>query len=545
MKTNFSEIIKSEHARMSALLGGVAIADLMKPTLGPYGADKIINSRTAGFAATNDGATILSAVSLSSPTTHLLVALSKAQDEACGDGTTSVCVLAGELLRQADSLLSSGLSPHSVLDGLTSACRAAEEALRTYNTFSKNSPEHTETKQRIKELAETVFSSKILAPYKELFSAMLVEMFSKTVEKDVDELPLLNIIKVAGDTLNRSFLANGLVLPYSPGLSAPQLPIRNAKVLVTNTPMDADRPKIFGTKAEVESLAALASIEEAEKTKFAAKTKIVEKSGCNVFVNRQLVYDYQMQLLHEAGILVVENANFDGVASLSNFCGAELATAFVEDGPFDWKLGEVESVETETIGKETFVAFKGAKESAGGGAHTIVLRGASSAILEEAERTLNDAIVVVKNFLLASKKGDDLLVAEGGCCEMTAAAFLERAAITGKVVGKRAIVWKAAAKAFYSLAETLAKNAGLDGPELVATAAGTLHEQLAENKKALKVGLDLENCKIVDPTTLGLFGAFAVKRGVFSRAAEAVEAILRIDAIIKCEPRPREEDHTH
>jgi T-complex protein 1 subunit beta len=207
--------------------------------------------------------------------------------------------------------------------------------------------------------------------------------------KGSGNLDYIKIIKKAGGTLKDSFLADGFILEKSISTGCPRRK-ENPKVLIANTPMDHDKIKIFGSKVRVDSMMKVAEIEEAEKNKMKRKVERIIAHKPDVFINRQLIYNYPEQLLAEHGIMVIEHADFDGTERLAAVLGADILSTF--DNPETAVLGTCSSIEEIMIGEDKVIKFAGCKA---GEACSIVLRGSGSHILDEAERSLHDALCVL------------------------------------------------------------------------------------------------------------------------------------------------------
>ncbi|EDW26575.1 GL13090 [Drosophila persimilis] len=499
---------KAEMARLSSFIGAIAIGDLVKSTLGPKGMDKILvaNGRNAGqVEVTNDGATILRAVGVDNPAAKILVDMSRVQDEEVGDGTTSVTVLASELLREAEKLVEQKLHPQIIVSGWRMATQVALDALTA--VAQDNSANDETFKADLLNIARTTLSSKILHQHKEFFANLAVEA----------------IIKKSGGTLGDSFLDDGFLLDKKPGVHQPQR-IENAKILIANTPMDTDKIKVFGSSIKVDSLAKIADLEMAEKEKMKEKVNKILKHKCNVFINRQLIYNYPEQLFADAKVMAIEHADFDGIERLAYCTGGEIASTF--ENPSLVKLGECDVIEQIMIGEDTLLRFSGVKL---GEACTIVIRGATQQILDEADRSLHDALCV-----LAATVKESRIIYGGGCSEaLMANAVFKKAALTS---GKEAIAIEAFGRALLSLPTAIADNAGYDSAQLVSE----LRAGHAQGKNQL--GLNMDEGKVANVRELGITESFAVKRQVLMSASEAAEMILRVDNIIKCAPRRRVPD---
>lgn len=515
---------KAETARLSAFIGAIAIGDLVKSTLGPKGMDKILQSGERGreIQVTNDGATILKAIGVDNPAAKVLVELSKVQDDEVGDGTTSVTVLACELLREAEELVGQKIHPQTIIAGWRKATDVARKALE--DSTIDNSTDIDKFREDLLNIARTTLSSKILQQNKPLFSNLAVEAVLRL--KGSGNLDAIQIIKKLGGSLSDSYLDEGFLLDKKIGVNSPKR-LENAKILIANTAMDTDKIKVFGSRVKVDSVAKVAELELAEKEKMKEKVEKIKKHNCNVFINRQLIYNYPEQLFSDAGIMPIEHADFEGVERLALVLGGEIVSTF--DSPDKVKLGQCDLIEEVIIGEDKLIKFSGV---ALGEACSIVLRGATQQILDEADRSMHDALCV-----LTQTVKEPRIVYGGGCSEMLMAQAVSE--LAHKTPGKESIAMEAFAKALRKLPTIIADNAGYDSSDLVAQ----LRAMHAEGNKI--AGLNMDEGKVDDVQKLGITESFHLKRQVLLSASEAAEMILRVDDIIKAAPRARNRDMRH
>ncbi|EGE01448.1 T-complex protein 1 subunit beta [Trichophyton interdigitale] len=511
---------KGENARLSAFVGAIAVGDLVKSTLGPKGMDKILQSASTGeIMVTNDGATILKAIALDNAAAKVLVNISKVQDDVVGDGTTSVTVLAAELLREAEKLVEKKIHPQVIIDGYRIASRAALEALEA--SAVDNSADPVAFRKDLHAIARTTLSSKVLSQDRDQFANLACDAVLRL--KGSTDLSHIQIIKKAGGKLSDSYLDEGFILDKSIGVNQPKR-LEKAKILVANTGMDTDKVKIFGARVKVDSTGKLAELEKAEKEKMRAKVERIKAHGINCFVNRQLIYNWPEQLFTDAGIVSIEHADFDGIERLALVTGGEIASTF--DHPDQVKLGHCDLIEEVIIGEDTLIKFSGV---AAGQACTIVLRGATGQLLDEADRSLHDALAVLSQTVKEPK-----VTLGGGCAEMVMAKAVEHAA--QNTTGKKQLAVDAFAQALKQLPIILADNAGLDSSDLVTRL------RQAINKGLTSSGLDLltPGGGIANMRELGVVESYKLKHAVVSSASEAAELLLRVDNIIRSAPRRRD-----
>jgi T-complex protein 1 subunit beta len=560
-------------------VGAIAICDLIKTTLGPCGLDKIlqkIGPNDQSINVTNDGATILNSVHVDNAAAKVLVDIAKVQDAQVGDGTTSVAVLAGELLREAEVLIfQQRIHPQTICDGWSVARKVALQTLEqqaallsgetitgSTNSSSSSSSRATDSmltadsttatslpcsRDHLMEIARTTLSSKLLTHEKEHFATIAVEAVVRLAGSN--NLHHIQIVKIAGGSLRDSYLEEGFLLAKTPGVGQPTRIDGGARILLANTSMDTDKIKIYGSRVKVDSIDKVAEIEQAEKKKMQTKVEkilqhyINKKSGeadekhlVNCFINRQLIYNYPEALFTAAGIMAIEHADFDGMDRLAAVLGGDVTSTF--DTPNQVTLGECQVIEPILIGEETLLRFGGCKT---GHACSIVIRGASRHVLDEAERSLHDALAI-----LTTVVRDPRTVYGGGWAELAMATAVDAAAT--RTPGKQALAMTAFARALRQLPMIVAENGGYDAPELIAQLQAA-HAQSQSTSttgdgsaaKVTAAGLDMTNGTVGDMQALGIRESYQSKKSVVVSASEAAEMILRVDDIIKAAPRRRDE----
>jgi T-complex protein 1 subunit beta len=382
-----------------------------------------------------------------------------------------------------------------------------------------NSTDETQFKLDLNNIAMTTLSSKLLLNDRQHFADLAVTAVLRL--KGSGNLDYIKLIKKTGGTLKDSFLADGFILEKSISTGCPKRK-ENARVMVANTPMDHDKVKIFGSKVRVDSMFKVAEIEEAEKQKMRKKVDKIIAHKPDVFINRQLIYNFPEQIMAEHGIMVIEHADFDGTERLAAVLGAEILSTF--DNPEKAKLGTCSLIEEIMIGEDKVLKFSG---TSAGEACSIVLRGSGSHILDEAERSLHDVICV----LIQAVKNHRVIYG-GGNSEIRMSLAVEE--LAKSVKGKQALAIHAYAQALKQLPTIISDNAGYDSAELV---QNLLSEIYGGN---LTAGLNMFKGTVDDMKTLGVTECLRVKEQALLSASEAAELILRVDEIIRCAPRRRE-----
>ncbi len=450
-----------------------------------------MQSQSGDVTVTNDGATILKRLTLDNPAAKILVDISKTQDEEVGDGTTTVCILAGSLLAEADPLLSQRMHPQTIIAGWRLAVNAAKQALEAAAWDFNQNPEAM--RNMLFKIAKTTLSSKIVHNEHDLFANICVDAVLRL--KGSGNLENIQILKKCGASMRDSFLSEGFILDKKIGVGQPKR-VQNAKILIANTPMDTDKIKIYGAKVKVDSISKVAEIEQAEVDKMLAKCKKIADHGINVFINRQLIYNKPEQFFTDKGIMSIEHADFDGIERLSSVLGGEIVSTF--DHPELVKLGRCELIEEIMIGEDRLIQFTGC---AAGEACTIVLRGASMQLLDEAERSLHDALCVLKTVVK-----DPRAIYGGGCSEVLMAEAVD--ALAKQTPGKKSLAMEAFARALRTLPKTIAENGGYDSTELVTQL------RAAHNSGKATAGLDMVRGEIGDMKEMGICESYRVKSQV-------------------------------
>merc|ERR1712187_722915 len=273
---------------------------------------------------------------------------------------------------------------------------------------------------------------------------------------------------------------------------------------------------------KVDTFEAVAEIEAAEKEKMKTKVDKIAAHGCNVFINRQLIYNYPEQLFKERNIMAIEHSDFDGTERLAAVLGSDIASTF--ENPAETKLGHCKKIEEVMIGEDKVIKFSGCAQ---GEACTIVLRGASTHILDEAERSLHDALAVLFQTVTETR-----VVHGGGSTEMAMSnAILQKMA---SMEGKENLAMEHFAKALQKIPAILADNGGFDSAELL----GQL--RAAHSRGEHTKGLDFIKGGIADMAELGIMESYRSKSSQLCSAAEAAEMIIRVDDIIRNAPRQRD-----
>jgi T-complex protein 1 subunit beta len=420
-------------------------------------------------------------------------------------------------VREAEKLVQAKIHPQTIVAGFRKATEVARAALTA--AALDHSSDNTAFRADLVNIAKTTLSSKVVSHDREYFANMCVDAIQRL--NGSTQLEQIQLVKMTGGTLTDSYLEEGFILNKKIGVGQPKR-IENPKIMVANTSMDSDKIKIFGSRVRTESMAKVAEIEVAEKQKMKDKCQKIVDHGINVFINRQLIYNLPEQTFTDAGVLSIEHADFDGIERLALVLDAEICSTF--DHPELVKLGGCELMEEIMIGEDKVIRFTGVPL---GEACTIVLRGATEQVLDEAERSLHDALCVLMTTVKESRT-----VYGGGCCEILMAQAVDAAA--AETPGKIALAMEAYSRALREIPKAVADNGGYDSSLLVSELKAA-HAQGGND-----MGLDMNTGTVGSMLELGVLESFQSKLQSLLSASEAAEMIVRVDEIVKCAPRQRQ-----
>jgi T-complex protein 1 subunit alpha len=520
-----------------------AIANVVKSSLGPVGLDKMLVDDIGDVTVTNDGATILKLLEVEHPAGKILVELAQLQDEEVGDGTTSVVILAAELLKAADELVKQKIHPTTVINGYRLACKEAVRYMQDNLAFTVADVD----RQSILRAAQTSMSSKLIGSESEFFSEMCVEAAElvKVTEanKVVYPIQAINVLKAHGRSTQESRLIHGYALNCTRAAEGMPRKITNAKVAVLD--MNLQKAKMhLGISVKVTDPEKLEAIrrEEIEITKRQIQ-KILD-AGANVVFTTGGIDDLCLKQFIEAGAMAVRRCRKVDLKRIAKATGAtltaSLATLEGDEAYESSFLGHAEEVVQERISDEELILIKGPKSRS---AASIILRGPNDTMLDEMERSMHDALCVVKR-VLESKK----LVVGGGAVESAINVYLEN--FSTSLASREQLPVAEFANALLVIPKVLASNAAQDATQLVAKLRAYHNKsQLEKNCAHLKyAGLDLVNGDIIDNKEAGVFEPLVSKIKSLKFATEAAITILRIDDLIKLDKidrKPDEHDECH
>ncbi|ORM39703.1 T-complex protein 1 subunit delta [Babesia sp. Xinjiang] len=512
---------KQTDVRKQNIVAARAVADMIRTSMGPRGMDKMIQDGKTGVTVTNDGATILKELKLFHPTARMMVELSKSQDVEAGDGTTSVIVVCGALLEMADSLLNQGLHPQTVASGFKMAVEKCEELL---GEISK--PISLEDKETLTDIAAISLHSKVVSTNASLLAPIAVDSVLAVMdEKDSTNVDLKNIrvVKSIGGTVEDTEMVNGLVLTQQKIVRVASGPTRivNAKVGLIQFCLSPPKTDMENTVI-VKDYQSIDRIMREERLITARMVKQIAATGCNVLliqksILRDAVTDLSLDYLAKAKIMVIKDIEREDIEFITRAIGCEEVASL--DHFTKEKLGTAELVESEFEGGQQIVKITGVnmKKTA-----SVLVRASNSLMLDEAERSLHDALCVVR--CLVKKRA---IVAGGGATEMALSQRLSAWAAT--LDGVEQVCVKAFAEALEVIPYTLAENAGLH-PLMVITELRSKHL----GKDGTSYGINSKKGAVSNMIDDKVIQPMLVTLSAIKLAAETVMMILKIDDIVLC-----------
>ncbi|RLI26335.1 thermosome subunit [Candidatus Bathyarchaeota archaeon] len=502
------------------------IAEVVKTTLGPRGMDKMLVDTIGDITITNDGAKILDEIDIQHPAGKVLVNVAKTQDKEVGDGTTSVVVLAGALLKKAEELMSKNIHPTTIATGYRKALDKAIEVLDKIAV-----PVDLEDEATLRDVASTSMRSKAVKFFRDYLSDLAVRAVKSIVEerdgKLVADVDNIQVIKKEGKSIGETQLINGVIIDKE--VVHPGMPrrIKDAKIALLDCPLEIEKTEI-SAEINIRDPEQMKAFMEEETRMLRDMVDKVKKAGANVVFCQKGIDDTAQFFLAKAGILAVRRVKKSDMEKLSRATGARIVTNLEDLRAED--LGHAELVEERKIGEDRMVFVEGCKNPR---SVAVLIRGGLERVVDEAERSLHDALCVVADIVKEPK-----IVYGGGATETEVARELRRYA--SQVGGREQMAIEAFAEALEVIPQTLAENGGHD-PIDVLVALRAAHEK----PDGVSYGVNVFTGKVEDMAKLRVVEPYLVKKHCISSAVEAAITILRIDDVVvaaKPPPSKKEEE---
>ena len=504
------------------IMSARAVAEMIKTTYGPKGMDKMLVDALGDVTITNDGATLLDKAEIQHPAAKMLVQIAKSQDSEVGDGTKTCVIFAGELLRNAEELLAKNIHPTVIVSGYR---KALEETLRVLYEIAE--PININDDETLKKVAKTALTSKAVHDAREYFAEVAVKAVKQITEQRGEkyyiDLDNIQIIKKYGGSLSDSMLVSGIVLDKE--VVHPGMPrrVERAKIALLDTPLEIEKPEI-DAEIRISDPSQIRAFLEQEEEILKNMVEKIAGAGANVVICQKGIDEVAQHFLAKKGILAVRRVKRSDMEKLERATGGRIISNIDDLKPED--LGEAELVEERKVGEDRMVFIEGCKNPK---AVSIVIRGGLERLVDEAERSLRDALSAVADAIK-----DGRIVAGGGAVEIELAKHLRKYA--QKVGGKEQLAIEAFAKALEGLVTSLVENAGLDPIDMI------MKLRAAHEKDDRKwIGINVFTGDLANMLELGVIEPVSVKANALKAGTEAATIILRIDDVIAASKIEKEE----
>ncbi|MCQ2820632.1 MAG: T-complex protein 1 subunit delta [archaeon] len=523
-QASFSGQEKPKDVRRNNILSAKTLADIVRTSLGPRGMDKMIKDGKGNVTITNDGATIVNKLQILHPTAKMLVETSKAQDIAAGDGTTTVVILAGALLNQAQQLLDKNIGPTIISDGYSEALKEAEEIIDKVEK-----PVDLKDEEALVQNCITSLSSKVVASDSHILAPIAVKAVlslvnaGALVNNEVD-LRDIKVSKKLGGVIEDTELVNGLVFTHNKISKAAGGPTRIEKPKIGLIQFCISSPKTdMENSVVVQEYSQMDRVLKEERNYIVKIVKKIKETGCNVLliqksILRDAVNDLALHFLSKAKIMVIRDIEREDVEFIAKTIQATPVAHIDSFTPE--KLGKAELCEEINVSEGSrLVKITGVPN--GAKTVSILVRGSNKLLLDEAERSLHDALCVVRS--IVKRKA---MVPGGGACEMEIAMkMMER---SHEIPGFKSYCYRAFAEALEVIPYTLSENAGLNPINMVTELRNKHMEGMTNAGINVKTGTisDMFEEKVIQPSLVTL--------SALKLATEVVRMILKIDDIVIC-----------
>jgi len=503
---------KGREAQRNNIAAAKIIAEIVQTSLGPRGMDKMLVDSLGDVTITNDGATILKEIDVQHPAAKMLVEIAKTTDNEVGDGTTSAVVLAGSLLENAESLLTQDVHPTIIVDGYRKAAKKARQYLQDIaDTVTAND------KPTLLKIAKTAMQTKLVSKDSGYLAELVVKAVLAVAVKEgtnfsVDEDDI-KVEKKAGGSVRDSVLIEGIVLDKEVIHAGMPKEVNDAKIALINNALEISKTET-DAKINISNPQQIKSFLDEENKMLKSMVDKVIGSGATVVLCQKGIDDMAQHYLAKANILAVRRVKESDLTKLAKATGARIVTNL--DDLFEKDLGSAETVEERKIEEDRWVFIEGCKHPK---SVSLLLRGGSQRVVDEVERSIHDAIMVVRDVMEVPS-----IVAGGGAPETYVATKIR--SWSKSLEGREQLAAEKFADSLESIPLALAQNTGMDPIDTLATLRS---KQIKGEKWA---GIDVLKARVVNMKSSDIIEPLSVKHQVVSAASEAACMILRIDDVI-------------
>ncbi|KAJ2608746.1 T-complex protein 1 subunit eta [Coemansia sp. RSA 1365] len=502
---------------LSNISACLAVCDTIRTTLGPRGMDKLIVDSQKRVTISNDGATIMKLLEVVQPAARTLVDIARAQDAEVGDGTTSVVLLAGELLKEVKEYVDEGVSPQVIIKGFRKAADLAINRVREL-AVSVDRADKAEFRALLEKCAGTTMNSKLIGSQKAFFTQMVVDAVMRLDQEELDE-DMIGIKKIPGGAMQDSLLVDGVAFKKAfsyAGFEQQPKSFDAPKIACLNVELELKAEK-DNAEVRVDRVAEYQAVVDAEwKIIFDKLDRIVD-AGANVVLSRLPIGDLATQYFADRNIFCAGRVSKDDLDRVCEATGCRVQSTTA--GMSSTHLGACERFEERQIGGQRFNFFRGCPEAK---TCTIVLRGGAEQFIDEVERSLHDSIMVVRRAVK-----NQAVVAGGGAIEMELSRYLRDTA--RQIEGKQQLILTAVAKALEVIPRQLCENAGFDTTDFI-TQLRARHAQ--DPDRFRWHGVDIDDEVVADMYAKFVWEPALVKINAISSAIEAACLILSVDETV-------------
>jgi thermosome len=505
---------RGKEAQKNNLTAAKLVAEVVKSSLGPRGMDKMLVDTLGDVTITNDGATILKEIDVQHPAAKMVVEVSKSVDNEVGDGTTSSVILTGALLEKAEELIDKNVHPSVIVDGYTAASNEALQILDKIAIKVK-----TDDKDLLAKIANTSMYSKLVSEDSPVLSKIVVDATqlvadinekTKALKVDLDNI---KVEKKAGGSIHDTSLIRGIVLDKEVVHSGMSKRIEKAKIALINSPLEIEKTEM-SAEIRISDPQQMQMFLEEENNMLRAMVEKIKTSGANVLLCQKGIDDIAQHYLAKEGILAVRRVKESDMTKLAKASGARLVNNI--DDLTSKDLGSADLVEERKVETDKWVFIEGCKNPK---AVTILIRGGSQRVVDEADRSLHDALMVMKDVL-----EKPFIVAGGGAPEAYIATHIRN--WSSGLEGREQLAVIKFAEALETIPISLATNAGMDPID-------TMAELRAKQNKGMKwTGINVKSTNVLDMYKQNVLEPVVIKEQIIKSATEAACMILRIDDVI-------------
>ncbi len=508
-----TERTKGRDARKSNMMAAQIIAEVLKTTLGPRGMDKMLIDSLGDITITSDGATVLDEIDVQHPAAKMMIEVAKTQDKEVGDGTTTSVVFASELLKKAGDLLEENIHPSVIITGYQ---KASEKALETIKKVSMDVD--LDDRDTLMKLSNTSMRSKAVANARDHLSSIVIDAIKQIIEKrdgtviaDVDNV---QIVKKEGKSLEATELVRGIIVDKEVVHDGMPKKLKNVKIALLDTQLEVKKTE-FDAEIRITSPGNIKAFLDQESEMLKKKVDQVVATGANVVFCQKGIDDMAQHYLAKAGVMAARRVKKSDIDKLAKATGGKVVNNLADLKKED--LGTCGLVEERKIGNDKMIFVEECKDPQ---AVAIFIRAGLERMIDEAERSLNDALYVISDVAEEPK-----MVAGGGSVEMEMSkAVREYAAQIG---GREQLAIEAFADALEIIPRTLAENAGLDLLDTM-VALKAAHAK----KTGAYMGVNVYGEGVIDMIEQGVLEPTVVKEQAIKSSIEVASMILRIDDVL-------------